>query len=93
MTLGLFHSYYAMGPGKVVDYLILGLNEIGARYRVNQLGDINLFLQGHKLIETADVNIPNLYLGPNIADLPRFCTWLVWKGCIRFAIDKLLRRV
>lgn len=72
MTLGLFHSYYAMGPGKVVDYLTLGLNHLGINYKLNQLGDINLFLQGHSLIEVDNVQIPNLFLGPNIADLPIF---------------------
>lgn len=72
MILGLFHSYYAMGPGKVVDYLTLGLNHLNINYKVNEIGDINFFLQGHKLIEVDDVKIPNLFLGPNIADLPIF---------------------
>jgi len=72
MTLGVFHSFYAMGPGKVVDYLILGLNHLNINYKINELGDINLFLQGHKLIEVDNVNISQLFLGPNIADLPIF---------------------
>lgn len=70
MTIGIFHSGYAMGPGKVVEYLIMGLNELNVNYKINQIGDINLFLQGHKLIEAENVEIPNLYLGPNIANLP-----------------------
>jgi hypothetical protein len=77
MSIGIFHSGYAMGPGKVVEYLLMGFNELGVDYKVNQLGTINLFLQGHRLIEVVDVQIPNLFLGPNIADLPIYSSLLM----------------
>ena len=77
MSIGIFHSSYAMGPGKVVEYLLMGFNELNIDYKVNQLADINLFLQCHKLIEVPDVQIPNLFLGPNIADLPIYNSLLM----------------
>lgn len=86
MSLGIFHSCYALGPGKVLDYLIMGLNENSINYKLNEFSEVNLFLQKHKLIEVDDVQIPNLFLGPNVADLPIFDKLLMqtekYKQCI-----------
>ena len=59
----------AMGPGKVLGYLILGLSKLKANYKINEVGDSNIVLQNHKIIYESK-KIENLLLGPNVFDLP-----------------------
>lgn len=69
MSIGIFHCSMAMGPGKVVGYLIQGLDKLNVSYKLNQVSETNLFLQNHRsLYEISD--IPNLVMGPNVFDLP-----------------------
>lgn len=69
-NLGIFHCSMAMGPGKVVGYLLMGLNELKIDYKLNELSDNNLVLQNHKIIYEEGA-IKNLILGPNVFDLPK----------------------
>jgi hypothetical protein len=68
-SLGIFHCSMAMGPGKVLGYLILGLSKLKANYKINEIGDSNIVLQNHTIIYE-NKNIPNLLLGPNVFDIP-----------------------
>lgn len=68
-SLGIFHCSMAMGPGKVLGYLILGLSKLNANYKINEIGDSNIVLQNHTIIYE-NKNINNLLLGPNVFDIP-----------------------
>jgi hypothetical protein len=59
----------AMGPGKVVGYLLQGLDKLNTSYKLNQVSESNLFLQNHRSLYEIP-NIPNLVMGPNVFDLP-----------------------
>jgi hypothetical protein len=74
MTLGLYFDWWAMGPGEVFKYLQMGLDELQVKYVINQPGDINWFVQANRtLYQDPFPNFPNLYLGPNIVELPSEC--------------------
>lgn len=71
--IGIFYSYTSRGPGKVIQHLIKGLDHLSVNYKINQISDINIFLQSHKLLQkpySDALNQTTLFLGPNIADLP-----------------------
>jgi hypothetical protein len=59
----------AMGPGKVLGYLMLGLSKLNIEYRINELSDNNIVLQNHHILYE-NKKISNLFLGPNVFDLP-----------------------
>lgn len=78
-SIGLFHSNWAMGPSKVLKSIVDGFKELNVNYSFNTFSDINYFVQNHKFLgneEFSKHNITNLYLGPNIADLPIYHTVL-----------------
>lgn len=69
MSIGIFHCSMAMGPGKVLGYLLQGLNKLNIPYKLNEISKSNLFLQNHTSLYEIPF-IPNLVLGPNVFDLP-----------------------
>jgi hypothetical protein len=74
MTLGLYFDWWAMGPGEVFKYLQMGLDKLQVKHVINQPGDINWFVQANRtLYQTPFPDFPNLYLGPNIVELPSEC--------------------
>jgi hypothetical protein len=67
-----------MGPGEVFKYIFLAFNELGVNYKLNEKCDINWFMQRHKALDTEPLtSLPNLFIGPNIVDIPPYCPALM----------------
>lgn len=82
MTLGLYFDWWAMGPGEVFKYLQMGFADLKVKYVINEPGDINWFVQGNRtLYEKPFPEFKNLYLGPNIAELPSECEVMMNLDC------------
>jgi hypothetical protein len=78
MTLGLYYDWWAMGPGEVFKYVLMGFKELGVNYKLNERGDINWFIQRNKALDTEPItSFPNLFIGPNIVDIPTYCPALM----------------
>ena len=78
MKLGLYFDWWAMGPGEVLKYVLAAFNELGVNYELNQKGDINWFIQRNRALDTEPItNFPNLFIGPNIVDIPPYCPALM----------------
>lgn len=78
MTLGLYYDWWAMGPGEVFKYVHMAFNELGVKYKLNERGDINWFMQRHRALDTEPIiSFPNLFIGPNIVDIPPYCPALM----------------
>ena len=69
MSVGIFHCSMAMGPGKVLGYLLQGLDKLNISYKLNEVSESNLFLQNHRSLHEIS-NLPNLVIGPNVFELP-----------------------
>lgn len=71
--INIFYTNKNNGPGKVVDYLIKGLDLKGIPYSVNPQNvnseDNNVFLQNHRLMNNPQI-LSNSLIGPNICVLP-----------------------
>jgi hypothetical protein len=78
MTLGLYYDWWAMGPGEVFKYVLMGFKELGVNYKLNEKGDINWFIQRNRALDTEPItSFPNLFIGPNIVDIPPYCPALM----------------
>ncbi len=70
--INIFFHYTSRGPGKVVNNLVDGLNEIDIQYSKNPIimkdKDYKLFLQNHNLLKSS--MIENSIIGPNVCTLP-----------------------
>jgi hypothetical protein len=78
MTLGLYYDWWAMGPGEVFKYVLMAFDELGVNYKLNQTGDINWFIQRNRALDTQPItDFPNLFIGPNIVDIPTYCPALM----------------
>lgn len=70
--INIFFQDTSRGPGKVVNNLVDGLNEIDIQYSKNPTimkdKDYKLFLQNHNLLKSS--MIENSIIGPNICTLP-----------------------
>jgi len=78
MIIGLYYDWWAMGPGEVFKYIFTAFNELGVNYKLNEKGDINWFIQRNKALDTEPItNFPNLFIGPNIVDIPPYCPALM----------------
>lgn len=74
MTIGLYYDWWAMGPGEVFKYVLMGFDELGVKYELNTTGDINWFIQRNRALDTEPLeSFPNLFIGPNIVDIPPYC--------------------
>jgi hypothetical protein len=78
MTIGLYYDWWAMGPGEVFKYVFTAFDELGVKYKLNEKGDINWFIQRNKALDTEPItSFPNLFIGPNIVDIPPYCPALM----------------
>jgi len=82
MTLGLYFDWWAMGPGEVFKYLQMGLNDLKVNYLINEPGDINWFVQRNQTLQQKPFpKFKNLYLGPNIVEIPSECDVMMDVDC------------
>ena len=82
MKLGLYFDWWAMGPGEVFKYLKMGLNHLKVNYVINEPGDINWFVQANRtLYQKPFPKFKNLYLGPNIVEIPSECDVMMDIDC------------
>lgn len=78
MKLGLYFDWWAAGPGEVLKYVLMAFNELGVNYKLNEKGDINWFIQRNRALDTEPItSFPNLFIGPNIVDIPPYCPALM----------------
>ena len=78
MIIGLYYDWWAMGPGEVFKYIHMAFNELGVNYKLNERGDVNWFVQRNKALDTESLaSFPNLFIGPNIVDIPTYCPALM----------------
>jgi hypothetical protein len=78
MTIGLYFDWWAMGPGEVFKYILMAFNELGVNYKLNERGDVNWFVQRNRALDTEPItSFPNLFIGPNIVDIPPYCPALM----------------